>query len=303
MKLFLLAILLSFLSELADITAAWADGDPCGNYHQALAYSRTKDATPATLTLSEPKTGAIVEMRLPRNFTAVAGNLTEGEQCMLAFELLWPQMTAGGLVEDSGRRVQDRLIGDMPAWRSLTIDIRIMREAWAPWMVPAAYCEERSRLGEPAARPFGLRALDDRIKWPKHRQSDGSYRDMQELISYPRNSADVFYYIHDDPNEMVRIYCTKGVPSCELQDHFQGFRTTTLFDGDDLVNWRVYRDAVRHFLASYTVRVRPPGAPVDHGVHANASGALSACMWEMEKSIGATTLHNMGFGPTRRPER
>jgi hypothetical protein len=296
MKLSLLAVLLSFPAILAATTAAWADGDPCSNYRQALSYSRTKDATPVTLTLSEPKTGAEVEMRLPQNFTAVTGNLTEGAQCKLAFELLWPQMTAGGLLDDSGRRVKDRVIGDMPAWRSLTIDIGMMREAWAPWMVPARYCNERSRLGELTAMPFGLRALDDRIRWPKHRQADGSYRDMKELLSYPRNSADVFYYIHDDPDEMIRIYCPKGAPRCELQDHFRGFRTTTAFEGDDLVNWKVYRDAVRHFLATYTVRVTPPRVPADHGVHTNPSGALSACMWEMDKSIGAETLRRMGFG-------
>ena len=77
-----------------------ANEDPCANYDRALAYSRTADAALATLTLYEPKTGAEIEMKLPRNFTGVQGNLTDGSQCKLAFELMWPQMTAGGLVQD-----------------------------------------------------------------------------------------------------------------------------------------------------------------------------------------------------------
>jgi hypothetical protein len=283
------------ISLLVPTAETWAQNDPCLNYYVALAYSRTKDPTPATLVLIEPKTGAEIEMRLPRNFTGIQGNLTDGIQCKIALEMLWPQMTAGGLVADNDKRVQDRLIGDMPRWRSLTIDVGLDRSPWGPWMTPNRYCRERRQLGELPDRPFGLRALDDGRPWPRHRQSDGSYQSMKELLSYPRNSANVFYFIDDDPEQMIRIYCSKGAPRCQLEDHFNGFQTTTFIDGNDLANWRTYRDAVRKFLAEHTVRVVPPRVTVDYSQHVGPPGALSACAWDMEQSIGADTLRAMGF--------
>jgi hypothetical protein len=91
--------------------------DPCANYGRALAYSRTSDAAIATLILREPLTGAEIEMKVPRNFVGIYGNLTDGPQCQLAFELMWPQMTAGGLAKDDQKLARDRMMGAMYWYR------------------------------------------------------------------------------------------------------------------------------------------------------------------------------------------
>ena len=288
-------VLLVIVALSTSTAVVSAQDDPCANYHAAMAYSRTKDATPVTLVLTEPRTGAEIEMRLPRNFTGNRGNLTDGAQCQIAFELMWPQMTAGGLVDENDKRIPDRMIGDVPALRLLTIDIFVVGEPWVPRMLASQYCQQRIQLGELSDRPFGLRAMNDRAAWPQHRQSDGRYRSMQELLPYPHNSANVFFFIDDDPEQMIRIHCSNGAPRCRLQGHFRGFQTTTFINGDDLANWRTYRDEVRKFLAAHTVRVVPPGRAADHGLHGAPSAALSACMWSMEKSVGADTLRAMGF--------
>src|SRR4051812_22173134 len=90
LKKFVAAILL----VLGTTGSSLADEDPCANYRRVLAYARTPDPAIATLTLLEPKTGAEIEMKLPRNFIGIYGNLSDGPQCRLSFELMWPQMTA-----------------------------------------------------------------------------------------------------------------------------------------------------------------------------------------------------------------
>jgi hypothetical protein len=272
-----------------------AEQDPCANYRRDLAYSRTSAASIATLTLHEPKTGAEIEMKLSRNFTAIYGNLTDGPQCRLAFELMWPQLTAGGLTQDDHKRVQDRTIGDAPAMRALTIDVNVERSPWAHWFVPSAYCNDRRRGTEIADRPFGLHALDDGRAWPQRRQQDGSYRSLQELLPYPLNTANRFYLIAEDANEMIRISCSKGAPRCQLHDHFAGFQTTTFFNADDIENWKTYRDTVRRFLATHTVRVAPPHSPVETGLHASGQTPFGACMRELKSVVGADTLRRMGL--------
>jgi hypothetical protein len=272
-----------------------ADQDPCANYYRALAYSRTSDAAIATLTLREPKTGAEIEMKLPRNFTSVYGNLSDGPQCKLAFELMWPQMTAGGLVQDHQKRVRDRMMGDAPAWRSLKIDVSVERSPWAHWFVPSAYCHQRRSGTELADRPYGLRAFDDGRAWSRYRQSDGSYRNVKELLPYPLNAANEFYLLAEDPNEMIRISCSKGAPRCRLHDHFAGFQTTTFFSAEEIANWKTYRDTVRQFLAAHTVRVVPPKTPVETGSHSSGQTPFGLCMRELEPIVGANTLRRMGL--------
>jgi hypothetical protein len=269
--------------------------DPCVNYGRALAYSRTSDAAIATLALREPKTGAEIEIKLPRNFTGVYGNLTDGPQCQLAFELMWPQMTAGGLAQDDQKRVRDRTMGDAPVWRSLTIDVNVERRPWAHWFVPNAYCYERERGTELTDRPFGLRAFDDGHTWGAHRQSDGSYRNMKELLPYPLNEANQFYLLAEDASEMIRISCSKGAPRCELHDHFEGFLTTTFFNAEEIANWKTYRDAVRQFLAAHTVRITPPKTPVETGFHSDRQAPFGVCMRELKPIVGADTLRRMGL--------
>jgi hypothetical protein len=279
-------------------TCAQAADDPCANYHTALAYSRTADATPVTLSMIADKTGAEIEFRVPKNYTGNHGNLTSGRQCMIALEMSWPQMSAGGLLSDNERRVRDRMIGDVPAWRTLTIDVSIDHAPWEPWMTAAGYCGDRQRRAERDERPFGLRAFDDGIRWPSHRQADGSYRTMQELVSAPLREANRFYYVDDpDTEQMVDIHCSKGAPRCRLHGHFQGFRTTTFFNAEDLENWRNYRDAVRDFLNKHLVRSKPAQAMLDPGRHINPPSELVACMKDMQTkgSIDAATLERMGL--------
>lgn len=272
-----------------------ADQDPCSDYHRALAYSRTSDAAIATLMLREPKTGAEIELRLPRNFTSVYGNLSDGPQCKLAFELIWPQMTAGGLAQDNQKRVRDRMTGDVPAWRSLIIDVAVKRSPWAHWFVPSAYCHQRRSGTELTDRPYGLRAFDDGRAWPRHRQSDGSYRNIKELLPYPLNAANEFYLLAEDANEMIRISCSKGAPRCRLHDHFASFQTTTFFNAVEIANWKTYRDTVRQFLAAHTMRVTQPTTPVETGVHSSGQTPFGACMRELEPLVGSDTLRRMGL--------
>src|SRR5215217_1280167 len=201
--------------------------DPCADYRRVLSYSRTADPTPVTLVLDEEKTGAEIELRLPRSFTAIRGNLSDGRQCKISLELMWPALAPGGAVPDDRRRVRDRLIGDFPAWRALTIDVSIERKPALPWAIPGGYCSARERLTEMADRPFALRAFDDQVRWPRHRQLDGSYRPIQELLGYPLNSANVFYAVDEAKTEdMVRIHCSKGAPRCSLEGQFHGLGTT-----------------------------------------------------------------------------
>jgi hypothetical protein len=269
--------------------------DPCANYRRALAYSRTSDATIATLMLSEPKTGAEIEMKLPRNFTGIYGNLTDGPQCKLHFELMWPQMTAGGLAQDDQKRVRDRMMGDALVWRALTIDVTVERNPWAHWFVPSAYCHRRERGRELRDRPYGLRALDDGYPWASHRQNDGSYRNMRELLPYPLNDANNFYLLAEDASEMISISCSKGAPRCQLRDHFAGFLTTTFFNAEEIGHWKTYRDTVRQFLAAHTVRVTPPKTPVETGLHSDRGAPFGVCMRELEPIVGADTLRLMGL--------
>jgi hypothetical protein len=277
---------------------ARAADDPCADYRRTLAYSRTANPDPVTLTMTEPQTGTEVEFRIARNFTALQGNLSDGAQCGIGFELMWPQMRAGGLVPDKDKQVRDRMIGDMPAWRLLTIDVRVERSPWASWMVPAGYCGESVRRAELADRPFGLRAFDDEIRWPRQRQADGSYRDMQELMSYPLTVANQFYYVDDDnTGRMTRISCSKGAPRCQLHGHFAGFQTVTFFNGEDIANWRDYRDAVQTFLAAHLIRSGPANIPLDPGLHGNPPPALVACMRGMAAKghIDPATMKRMGM--------
>jgi hypothetical protein len=286
----------------ATLLVLWTTGslladqdDPCANYHRALAYSRTSDAAIATLALREPKTGAEIEMKLPRNFTGVYGNLTDGPQCKLAFELMWPQMTAGGLAQDDQKLVRDRMMGDAPVWRTLTIDVTVERRPWAHWFVPSAYCHQRRRGTELTDRPYGLRALDDGRAWGQHRQSDGSYRNLKELLPYPLNAANQFYLLAEDANEMIRISCSKGAPRCQLHDHFASFQTTTFFNAEEIANWKTYRDTVRQFLTTHTVRITPPKTSVETGLHSSGQTPFGACMRELEPIVGADTLRQMGL--------
>lgn len=271
-----------------------AQDDPCANYGRALAYSRTADASIATLVLLEPKTGAEIEIELPRNFVGIYGNLTDGPQCQLAFELMWPQMTAGGLAQDDQKRVRDRMMGDAPAWRTLTIDVIVKREPWANWFVPSEYCYRRRNSRELTDRPYELRALDDGFPWGSHRQSDGSYRTMKELLPYPLNEANHFYLLAENTSEMISISCSKGAPRCELHDNFAGFGTITFFNADDIANWRTYRDTVRQFLAAHTVRRTPPKTPVETGVHSDRNAPFGVCMRELGPIVGPDTLQQMG---------
>jgi len=236
--------------------------------------------------------------QLPRSFTAIRGNLSDGRQCKISLELMWPELAPGGAVPDGRRRVRDRLLGDFPAWRALTIDVSIERKPALPWAVPGVYCRARERLTEMADRPFGLRAFDDRIRWPSHRQLDGSYRSMQELVGYPLNSANVFYAIDEAKVEdMVRIRCSKGAPRCGLESQFRDFRTTTLFNGEDLENWRRYRDAVRDFLEQHLIRSVPAQQFPEPGLSINPSPTRVACMRDqaVQGRVNAETLRRMGL--------
>jgi|1185.fasta_scaffold88616_2 hypothetical protein len=290
-------LVLSAVIGLAAIGCAFAN-DPCADYRRLLSYSRTADPTPVTLILDEEKTGAEIELQLPRSFTAIRGNLSDGRQCKISLELMWPELAPGGAVPDGRRRVRDRLLGDFPAWRALTIDVSIERKPALPWAVPGVYCRARERLTEMADRPFGLRAFDDRIRWPSHRQLDGSYRSMQELVGYPLNSANVFYAIDEAKVEdMVRIRCSKGAPRCGLESQFRDFRTTTLFNGEDLENWRRYRDAVRDFLEQHLIRSVPAQQFPEPGLSINPSPTRVACMRDqaVQGRVNAETLRRMGL--------
>jgi hypothetical protein len=289
-----IALWLAFLM-LHTVGVAWAQMDPCANYRSVLAYSRTADSSPVNLVLTEAKTGAEIELRVALNYTAIQGNLTDGAQCKIALELMWPQMTAGGLTDEQGRRVKDRMIGDMPAWRALTIDVGIEHKAWARWMIPGGYCRTRMKRTELTDRPFGLRAFDDGIAWPRHRQRDGSYRSVQELLPYPLNAANQFFFIDGDGDEMVRISCSKGAPRCQMHDHIGTLQTTILFNADDLANWRNYRDAVRQFLTAHSVRAKA-GTLLETGRHIDPAAEYMACMQSMTDVIGADTLRGMGLG-------
>lgn len=268
--------------------------DPCANYGRVLAYSRTSDAATATLILHEPKTGAEIQMKVPRNFVAIYGNLTDGPQCQLAFELMWPQMTAGGLEKEDQKRTRDRMMGDFPVVRSLTIDVVVQRKPSAHWFVPNEYCFRRGNSRELKDRPYELRALDDGFGWGSHRQSDGSYRNMKELLPYPLNEANHFYFLSEDTSQMISIWCSKGAPRCQLQDNFAGFLTTTFFNAEDLADWKRYRDAVRQFLTAQTVRLTPPKAPIETGFHSDRKAPFAVCMRELGAIVGADTLREMG---------
>ena len=117
----------------ASTGCALAANDPCADYRRVLSYSRTADPTPVTLILDEEKTKAEIELRLPRSYTAIWGNLSDGRQCKISLELMWPDLAAGGSVPENRKRVRDRLIGDYPAWRALTIDVSIERSPALPW--------------------------------------------------------------------------------------------------------------------------------------------------------------------------
>jgi hypothetical protein len=268
--------------------------DPCANYSRVLAYSRTSDAAMATLILHEPKTGAEIEMKVPRNFVGIYGNLTDGPQCQLAFELMWPQMTAGGLANNDQKWARDRMMGDAPVSRPLTIDVMVERQAWAHWFFPSEYCHQRVNSRELGDRPYELRALDDGFPWASRRQSDGSYRNMKELVPYPLNEANHFYFLSEDRSEMVSISCYKGVLRCEMRGGFAGFLTTTFFNAEDIANWRTYRDTVRQFLAAHTVRLIPPKTPVATGFHTDRKAPFGVCMRELGTFVGADTLRQMG---------
>jgi hypothetical protein len=202
--------------------------DPCHDYGRALAYARSADPEPVHLTLEAERTGAAIELRIPRNYTAIWGNQTSGLQCRIALELMWPELTPGGIVPDSQKRVRDRMMGDTQVWRALTLDIEVERKAWAAWMTPTAYCAARRRRAELPERPFGLRAFDDGRAWPRHRQRDGSYRSVRELLPYPLDRANGFYFVDGDAQDMISISCSKGAPRCQLHDHVGELRTITL---------------------------------------------------------------------------
>jgi hypothetical protein len=271
-----LLVLAGLLLSSAGVLAA---DDPCADYRRVLSYSRTADPTPVTLILSDEKTKAEIELRLPRSYTAIRGNLEDGRQCQISLELTWPDLVPGGIVPDDRKRARDRVIGDFPTWRALTIDARIERAPALPWAVPGGYCDARERLAELEGRPFGLRAFDDQFPWPSHRQLDGSYRSMRELVRYPHNVANLFYAIDEPTGEnMVRIHCSKGAPRCQLGSQFHGLRTTTFFNGEDLENWRLYRDAVRTFLERHLIRGIPPREMPEPGLHINPSPTRVACM-------------------------
>jgi hypothetical protein len=260
-----------------------------------LAYSRTADAEIATLILREPKTGAEIEIKVPRNFVGIYGNLTDGSQCKLAFELMWPQMTAGGLAKDDQKWARDRMMGDVQVPRSLTIDVEVERKPWAHWSFPSDYCYRRRKSRELEDHPYELRALDDSRPWPAHRQSNGSYRNMKELLPYPLNEANHFYFLVEEQNQMVSIFCSKGARRCQLHDNFRGFLTTTFFNAEDIANWKTYRDAARKFLASHTVRFTQPETPVETGFHSDRNTPFGVCMRELGTIVGADTLRQMGL--------
>jgi hypothetical protein len=224
--------------------------------------------------------------------------LSDGRQCKISLELMWPDLAPGGAVPDERRRVRDRLMGDLPAWRALTIDVSIERKLALPWAMPAGYCSDRERLTEMADRPFDLRAFDDQTRWPSHRQSDGSYRPMQELVGYPLNAANVFYAIDQAKAEdMVRIRCAKGAPRCGLESQFHDFRTTTHFNGEDLANWRRYRDAVRDFLERHLIRSVPAREFPEPGLSINPSPTRVGCMRDQAARgrVTGETLRRMGL--------
>jgi len=271
-----------------------AQDDPYANYGRALAYSQTADAEIATLILREPKTGAEIEIKVPRNFVAIYGNLTDGPQCKLAFELMWPQMTAGGLAKDVQKWVRDRMMGDVQVSRSLTIDVMVEREPWAHWFFPSEYCYRRGKSRELGDHPYELRALDDGHPWPARRQSNGSYRNMKELLPYPLNEANHFYFLGEETSQMVSISCSKGALRCQLHDNFRGFLTTTFFNAEDIANWKTYRDTVRKFLGAHTVRFTPPETPVETGFHSGRKAPFGVCMRELGTIVGADTLRQMG---------
>ena len=117
---------------------------------------------------------------------------------------------------------------------------------------------------------------------------------MKELLPYPLNEANLFYFLSENSSETVSIFCSKGAPRCELHGNFAGFRTTTVFNAEDIANWRTYRDAVRQFLAEHTVRLIPPNTPLETGFHTDRKAPFGVCMRELGTIVRVNTLREMG---------
>jgi len=121
---------------------------------------------------------------------------------------------------------------------------------------------------------------------------------MHELAGYPLNIANRYYAVEEPAVEgMVRIHCSKGAPRCRLESHFHGFRTTTLFNAEELENWRQYRDVVRVFLERHLVRNVPPQELPEPGLSINPSPTRAACMRDQaaQGRVGPEILRRMGL--------
>src|SRR6476646_9442930 len=118
------------------------------------------------------------------------------------------------------------------------------------------------------------------------------------MVGYPLGIANLFYAV-DEPavEDVVRIRCSKGAPRCRLESHFHGFRTTTWFNGEDLENWRQYRDVVRDVLERRLIPSVPPQEWPEPGLSINPSPTRVACMRDQaaQGHIDSETLRRMGL--------
>ena len=117
-------------------------------------------------------------------------------------------------------------------------------------------------------------------------------------MGYPLGIANLFYAVDEPTAEnMVRIHCSKGAPRCRIESHFHGFRTTTWFNGEDLEDWRQYRDVVRDFLERRLIRNVPPQEVPEPGLSINPSPTRVACMRDQaaQGRVDPEILRRMGL--------
>jgi hypothetical protein len=130
-------------------------------------------------------------------------------------------------------------------------------------------------------RPFGLRAFDNAERWPAHAQADGTYRNMQELASFPLNEADVFYFVDGSVGDMVRISCSRGAVRCEMNTALGGFDGTIFFNQQDLKDWNEIRSNVAHPIERYTIASNSSASGPRANYLFNPDPQRVACMREM----------------------
>lgn len=286
------ALTFAALLVVCGFSIAWLfdNLDPCTNYRGALQYTRSPDETPVDLAIRDPQTSAALTLRIPKTFVSNVGNLSSGNQCRIGLETFWPSMSPAGPVDFSKRQVRDRETGDAVKWRPLTVMIGIEPKSHASWFVPGGYCHECTRNTEFAERPFGLRSFDDNRPWPRLRQSNGSYRNLQELTAPPLNRMNRFYFVDGPADQLASIDCTKGAVRCTLETGIHGFRATVMFNQDDLAHWRDYQMAARDLIERHTLRLVPAQKSLEAGVAFNPPAALLACAREISEIAGPDSI-------------